>query len=520
MIYFPKDWVNLEKQIPVLIVGSGAAGLSIALKLEKLGIPSTIVEGGELDYTYDSQEIYQGEIESKHKLPYGLDGSRLRYLGGSTNCWARLCGELDEEDFLPREWIPLSGWPIRKKDLSKYYDEAGLFFHVDRNKIKKPENHADFLSLPGFENRTLHHAENGFIWPSFNEHLKKSSLISVYLNANCTKLNANSVNRSIINSISIRSFNGHEKRIKSRNIILCCGGIENARILLNASVSPSPAIINEHDLIGRYYSDHPVAPCATIIGPKGKVFESKLKWASRGNLNLPFYKVPFNIQEKLKISNSVLSFYEQEDELTEGDLAAIKLLSILKGRKDHKFEKSDLVKIIKNPFGIFKIYLQRKKRLEQNKGSRMAMRFQLEQTPNRESRVYLSNEIDKFGLRKIKLNWVFNKIERRTADLLMAYAANALQVRQIGTLKMDQQLYNFNERLPLDLRGGHHHCGTTRMAKDPNKGVVDENLKVFGTKNLFVCGSSIFPTNSWVNPTFTIVAFSYRLADYISKELG
>ncbi len=99
----------------------------------------------------------------------------------------------------------------------------------------------------------------------------------------------------------------------------------------------------------------------------------------------------------------------------------------------------------------------------------------------------------------------------------MAFTADALQKNRIGTLKMDFQLYKFNQSLPFDLRGGQHHCGTTRMAKTPNKGVVDENLKVFGKSNLFVCGSSVYPTNSWVNPTFTIVALSLRLADHISE---
>ncbi|MDA9974692.1 GMC family oxidoreductase [Candidatus Pelagibacter sp.] len=102
----------------------------------------------------------------------------------------------------------------------------------------------------------------------------------------------------------------------------------------------------------------------------------------------------------------------------------------------------------------------------------------------------------------------------------MAYTANTLQINRIGTLIMDEQLYNFSEQLPLDLRGGQYHYGTTRMAATPNNGVVDINLKVFGTKNLFVCGSSIFPTNGWVNPTFTIVAFSLHLADYISKKIN
>ena len=516
MFYFPKDWINLENQIQVLIVGSGAAGLSLALKLEKLHIPSVIVEGGELDFTEDSQEIYRGETVSKHKLSYGLDGSRQRFLGGSTNCWGGGCGELNEEDFLPRDWIPLSGWPFRKKNLNDYYNEASLFFGVDRKKINSPEHHAGVLPLLGFEARALDLSTIGSFGFSFRDHLKKSNLISVYLNANCIKINTSSANNSLIKSITIRSLNGPEKKISSQRIILCCGGIENARLLLNSETSSSPAIGNEYDLVGRYFSDHPIAPCATVIGPKGKVFELKQSGRRTGMLVWPHYKVPFTIQKQLKISNSAIHFYEQEDELTESDLIAIKLYRLLKGYKNQNFDRTDFINLAKNPFSIFKTYLQRRK--SKNR-PRTALRFQLEQSPNRESRVYLSNELDKLGLRKVKLNWTFNKIERRTADLLMALAADALQISRIGTLKMDLQLYNFSERLPLDLRGGQHHSGTTRMAKTPNQGVVDENLKVFGTKNLFVCGSSVFPTNGWVNPTFTIVALSFRLADYISKSL-
>ena len=521
MLYYPNDWINLEKKAKVLIVGSGPAGLSLALKLEKLGIPSIIIEGGELNYTDESQEIYSGEVVSKHKLPHGVFGSRLRFLGGSSNCWARKCGELDEEDFLSRDWIEKSGWPILKKDLNSYYDEAALFLDISRRNFINPREYSGVSPLIGFESRCLNSAGNESVLESsyFIDHLKKSNLISVYLNANCVKINNNSFNNSLIESIEIRSYNDHVKIINSQYIILCCGGIENARILLNSTECSEPTISNKYDLIGRYYSDHPVAPCATVIGPKGKVFGLNHLINSTQEGVLPYYKIPYQTQKKLEISNSAIFFYEQENELTESDIAAFKLYKILKGNKDFKITRSDIIKMAKNPYGIFQSYLQRRKRLTGSiNNSRIAMRFQLEQTPNRESRVYLSDKLDKFGLRKVKLNWVFNKTERQTLDFLMAYTANTLQINRIGTLKMDEQLYNFSEQLPLDLRGGQHHCGTTRMAATPNNGVVDINLKVFGTKNLFVCGSSIFPTNGWVNPTFTIVAFSLRLADYISKN--
>jgi choline dehydrogenase-like flavoprotein len=526
MFYFPKDWVNLENKTQVLIVGSGAAGLSMALKLEKLNIPSLIIEGGELNYTEASQEIYKGEVVSDHKLAYDLDGSRQRFFGGSTNCWAGMCGELDEEGFFPRDWVDRSGWPIVKKDLDDYYNEAALFLGIDRKKINNPQNFTNIPHLEGFEIRALSRFLNGsgLDVDFFTPHLKQSNLISVYLNANCIKINASSDDRSLIKSVTIRSFANHEKKVSSEYYILCCGGIENARLLLNSTESDSPAITNKNNIIGRYYSDHPIAPCATVIGPKRKVFKSN----SHHNLNagqplVHFYKLPFEIQKKQKISNSAICFFEQEDELLDGVIAARNLLRAVKKNKLDEYDRSDIVKILNNPFNILKSYFQRQNRLQNSKNptieSRIAMRFQLEQTPNRESRVYLGNKLDKFGMRKVKLNWVFNKIERKTADLLMGYAADALQIGNIGTLKMDQRLYSHSDRIPMDLRGGQHHCGTTRMAATSDLGVVDKNLKTFGTKNLFICGSSVFPTNGWVNPTFTIVALSFRLVDYISKKM-
>lgn len=71
--------------------------------------------------------------------------------------------------------------------------------------------------------------------------------------------------------------------------------------------------------------------------------------------------------------------------------------------------------------------------------------------------------------------------------------------------------------IPRDLRGGQHHSGTTRMANDNKKGVVNRNLKVFALSNVYVCGSSVFPTNGWVNPTFTIVALSLRLSHHLKE---
>ena len=59
--------------------------------------------------------------------------------------------------------------------------------------------------------------------------------------------------------------------------------------------------------------------------------------------------------------------------------------------------------------------------------------------------------------------------------------------------------------------------GATRMHRDPRQGVVDEDCKVHGIANLFVAGSSVFPTGGFANPTLTIVALATRLADHLKQ---
>jgi choline dehydrogenase-like flavoprotein len=65
----------------------------------------------------------------------------------------------------------------------------------------------------------------------------------------------------------------------------------------------------------------------------------------------------------------------------------------------------------------------------------------------------------------------------------------------------------------------HHHMGTTRMHRDPRRGVLDEHARVHGVANLFVAGSSTFPTSGFANPTLTIVALALRLADHLDQRL-
>jgi choline dehydrogenase-like flavoprotein len=153
----------------------------------------------------------------------------------------------------------------------------------------------------------------------------------------------------------------------------------------------------------------------------------------------------------------------------------------------------------------------------------------VEQAPNPDSRVMLSDELDALGLRRIKLDWRISELEKRSLRQAQRVVGAELAAAGLGRMNLGQDGESDEWAGPpsgatpapgTSFDVGHHHTGTTRMADDPSAGVVDRHCRVFGVGNLFVAGSSVFPTLGSANPTLTIVAFALRLADHIRELPG
>ncbi len=139
-----------------------------------------------------------------------------------------------------------------------------------------------------------------------------------------------------------------------------------------------------------------------------------------------------------------------------------------------------------------------------------------EHVPNPESRVTLSNERDALGRRRVNLTWRLSEVDRRSIKRTQELIARALGQAGLGRVK--NILDEHADAWPV--RGQSHHMGTTRMHEDPTQGVVDPDGLVHGMSNLFVAGSSVFPTSGSGPPTLTIVALALRLADHIKRLLS
>ena len=144
----------------------------------------------------------------------------------------------------------------------------------------------------------------------------------------------------------------------------------------------------------------------------------------------------------------------------------------------------------------------------------------IEQVPNPSSRVVLSNEKDSLGVPRANLHWALSPMDKKTVRKLNELIGQQVGIKGIGRVKLyDFLLDETDSSMPDFTSGGWHHMGTTRMSNDPKKGVVDSNCKIHGIDNLYVAGSSCYPTVSSVNPTLTIVALSLRLSDHLKTKI-
>ena len=133
-----------------------------------------------------------------------------------------------------------------------------------------------------------------------------------------------------------------------------------------------------------------------------------------------------------------------------------------------------------------------------------------EQAPNPQSRVYLSHERDRLQMNREVLDWKVGNEETKSLIRLQELVDSALKKAHIGYLDETSQ-----ELDDLRYTDASHHIGTTCMSDDPRAGVINSDCCVHGIRNLFITGSSIFPTSGYANPTLTIVALALRLAEHL-----
>jgi GMC oxidoreductase len=465
----------------VCIIGAGAAGIVVARRLARAGHSVLLAEGGGLEYSDQSQSIYRGDVIGD---PYfELDTARLRYFGGTTNHWSGESRPLDARDFQPKPYVAFTTWPIARRDLDPYLDETLDILGI--------ASIPDDVPLPGttdLQQIFWAHAGGLSFGEKYSDEIRRSENISLLLNANLIGFDFHD---SRVVAARFENYDRHGVTLDAKIFILACGGIENSRILLIENDKFNNALGNAAGLVGRYFTEHP----HFTIGESFLYGDSPFQ---RHEGDPAIYLTPTaDFMERAEILNCRISLdHVQHREGWQGfvqtamcDVAPEMSAELLEaiGRR---FICSGRVRAI------------------------------WEQEPRPENRIALSDEVDFFGHRRAQMIWRKSPMDKKTFTTMALRVGRYLAEADAGRLRLDDWVLAEHGEYPArDRIGGRHHMGGTRMAASPRDGVVDKDCRVFGTANLFIAGSSVFPNAGQSNPTLTIVQLALRLADFLSAEL-
>jgi hypothetical protein len=257
------------------------------------------------------------------------------------------------------------------------------------------------------------------------------------------------------------------------------GGIENARFLLHFNKKNGSDLGANSGLLGQCFMDHfGFHPGYLAASSDLKLFRHE---SEQGDIMPVFTALP-----------------ELQNEL---DLPSICVMA----KPDAPDEE------------IPPAYFENPGLLDRVQGMVTRYRLQLlcEPTANTLSRITLSNEKDFYGIERVQLNWHIEEDDYVQAEQFMQFFANAVGRSGVGRV---QRTRWFEGEVRTRLSPGMHHMGTTRMSEEPGFGVVNPDCKVFGSENLFVAGSSVFPRVGYSNPTLTLVALADRLAQHLHAD--
>jgi choline dehydrogenase-like flavoprotein len=526
---------GIEKEHDLCVVGSGIAAMTLVHELGQYFRDICMIESGAWKPDNETQLLY-----SLKNVGYPIRQhyqSRVRYFGGSCNIWAGRAMIYNETDLRPRSWLDEAAWPIDFSELEDYYAAASRILKLPSYDKLDPQTwraelsefEAGLFDSPSFKPNVSVFAKAparfGYQSKSYKA-VRDSRAITVYINSNVVNLSLNESHSRVVR-VDVACLNGVRFAVKANVIVLACGGLENTRILMASNSQIAGGIGSAYGQLGRYYMDHPRAVYGRIkLTRKVKLDHFLGMPVSGGKIQLGI-----GLSEQVQADEGLLDNYlSLEPSYSIGSVelyaAFVKLMKRLL-RKGYSGERFDF----RNPeiAGVPEmIYLLTPKELLPHflyytyyKCSHFAKSILAnlthvslvhysEQEPIYASRVYLDDERDKLGMPKLVLDW-------RVSDRSLHSSLRLLRLVDEHFRRHDTGFFEGNldavEALPYT--DASHHLGTTRMSTDPKRGVVDVNCRVHGVDNLYVTGSSVFPTAGHANPTLTIAAMSLRLAAHL-----
>lgn len=572
----------------VCIVGAGPAGITIAREFLGQDFRVCLLETGGLEPDEAIQSLAGDAGNAIGDFYPGAIYMRTRQYGGTAHQWnidmsgrqpteaqpvtshavahERNLSEgqqqrgvryvpLDPIDFEKRDWVPYSGWSIRKTDLDPYYERAHQVCQAgpyNYNVADWADEQAKPLPFKGdrVTNRMFQFGPREVFLEDYRRQLQRSENVTLYLYATVVALETDESGQTVTRA-RLRHLDGREFSITAKVFILAVGGLETARLLLLSNQQHPNGLGNQNDLVGRFLMDHPVVRSGMLVPQNREVFRSlnlyDTRWVN-GTMVLakPVLTEAVMRQEHLLNTNTALfprpgiyQFNPLRTLFPQGKRyrspavdAAQSLVLAAKQKRLPARLPQQLGNILGGLDDVAYYWWRKKPRILHRYGldtggwSRVEHPekqfgcFEVfhitEQAPDPNNRVALGTERDRLGCPKMQIYWRWNEIDINSARRAQEIFAEELAQVGLGHLKLERDRDIPHVLLPSI----HHHMGTTRMHDDPKQGVVDANCCIHGVSNVYIASSSVFPTGGYANSTLTIIALAIRVADRVKQVMA
>jgi choline dehydrogenase-like flavoprotein len=462
----------------VCIVGSGPAGIVTSLELAKSGLRTLVIEGGvPFDQAArDSRYASLNGFINSGSIDYPLTGARVMTIGGTSAIWTGRCPRFLPIDFENNAYTPEgAAWPLAYTDLEPYYCQAEhtLRVHGEKEESYAPrsqplpypvagrnENMNRLLERVGFQAHesatSISVAGQGPVRVVTDFLPQCARTPQITLLAGAMVRRFESDSSGRVTHVTVQDLTGVTRAIEARAFVLAAGGVESARRLMLSTSAQHPQGLGND------------------TGLLGRTFSDHPVINFEGTVEMPRGVEPG--------TKRCFQFYESSKRAGYGSI----ILVISAGPREGG-----------------------RLRLSRNVPRRLRLGAIVEIYPSASNRVSLaSGKIDPYGDPLPRLEFSYSDRDRRTLSWARALIRNFYD--RLGARNVAETAGHWS----------HHHLGTVRMGRDATSGVVDANLCVHGTSNLFVLSSGTFVTGGASNPTLLITALAHRLGSHLGKQLA
>ncbi|MDK4718530.1 GMC family oxidoreductase [Rhizobium sp. CNPSo 3968] len=538
---------GIEIYADIAIIGGGPAGIAIARELADTQIRVLVIESGGHDYEAEVQALnavenigqpstsaggtsegrgYNGSLAWLNDIPaFEL---RNRMLGGSSHTWIGKCAAFDDIDFASRPWLPLSGWPIDRRELLPALERAGELLNLGPNLYdesllgllhSRPDNLGlDTQLLRPFFWQFSHMRHPRAEPTRFNRLALdiRATNIDFLMHATVVQINLDSPGRRVT-SLDLKSATGRSASVRADTVILCGGGVENARLLLASNSAQSAGIGNAHGVVGRYLCDHPRTSLCRFTGRDIDAIARHFNFYGLGHGGRThFYLRGLSLSPEMQAREGLTNCaaYPVQVHADDDPWAALKRLTKGAG----KTVKRDLLAVAKSTDMIISGLYNRlvRKRGLPHRSTELRFDVMVEQQLDSESRITLADRCDPFGQPLSRIDWRIGTREIDSVKRLALTISN--EFTRVGLPKPRLPDWILADGAGAQFMDMAHPSCTTRMGTDPRTSVVDTNAMVHGIDGLFIAGSSVFPTPGHANPTLMLLALAIRLADHLKQR--